>query len=222
MRRSAPVLFCLLALVAAGCSDDKKMLSPSVLPPTPDTPARAVRLVEWCWNFRGVDQYSTVFTDDYRFVFALGDSAGSAYRANPFGRSDELYTSTGVFIGNASHSAAGSLVTTLDQVFTTLPDDRPGKDPNWHKLIRTHADLLASINVGAGPQLVEIHGYAKFYLVRGDSALIPPELVARGYLPDSTRWWIERWEDQTLPVAGALGATTAANGSWGSLKALYR
>lgn len=223
MRRStpAPWIVLVLAFATAGCSDDKSALAPAVLPPNANSPANAVRLVEWCWNYRGVDEYNPLFTEDYRFVFALSDSAGNAYRVNPFDREDELYTSTGVFVGNASHSAAGNLKTTLDEVLTTAPDDRPGKDPKWHKMIRTHADLLASVNVGAGPQLVEVHGYAVFYLVRGDSAAIPADLAARGFLPDSTRWWIERWEDQTLP-AGAVHANPVAYGSWGGLKALYR
>ena len=40
-----------------------------------------------------------------------------------------------------------------------------------------------------------IMGNARFFVVRGDSAMIPQEL---SFKPDSTRWYIERWEDYTL------------------------
>jgi hypothetical protein len=223
MRRSTPVpwIALALALATAGCSDDQSALVPAVLPPIPDTPVNAVRLVQWCWNYRGVDEYGGLFTDDYRFVFALSDSSGNAYRATPFERADELSTSTAIFVGDARHAPAGNLKVAFDQVLETSADDRPGKNPTWHKVVRTHVDLLASIEVGTSAEVDEVHGFARFYLVRGDSAAIPPELVALGFTPDSTRWWIDRWEDETLPGAPVPGRTTKLR-SWGGLKALFR
>ena len=60
-------------------------------------------------------------------------------------------------------------------------------------------------------------------MVRGDSAAIPAEL---GFGPDSTRWYIERWEDETLssgsrtlPVAAPQ---PARNTTWGMILTLYR
>jgi hypothetical protein len=49
---------------------------------------------------------------------------------------------------------------------------------------------------------VEVTGNALFFLTRGDSAQIPPELIARGLRPDSTRWWMDRMEDETLAGQG--------------------
>jgi hypothetical protein len=35
--------------------------------------------------------------------------------------------------------------------------------------------------------------------------VIPQELISRGFTPDPGRWWIERWEDETVgPGAGAF------------------
>jgi hypothetical protein len=49
--------------------------------------------------------------------------------------------------------------------------------------------------------------------VRGDSARIPQVLRDRGYGPDSTRWWIDRWEDAPPPGGRAgLAARTDAAG----------
>ena len=50
-------------------------------------------------------------------------------------------------------------------------------------------------------QEYRIIGNARFFVVRGDSALIPQEL---GFKPDSNRWYIDQWRDETLggPAAG--------------------
>ena len=48
---------------------------------------------------------------------------------------------------------------------------------------------------------------ALFFVVRGDSARIPKDMVDRGFGPDKNRWYIERWEDQTVGGGGAGGLT---------------
>lgn len=170
--------------------------------PVPNTERNVIRLFEWCWKYRGIKEYEEIFTDDYRFQFALGDSAGNAYRDAPYTREDELRSATGLFVGTADRSPASDIQLDLDKSLTALPDDRPGKNNKWHRSIRTKVNLKVTIDRGSGPEVNEVNGYAKFYVVRGDSAVIPPELAARGFLPDSNRWWIERWEDETLPAGG--------------------
>ena len=54
-----------------------------VPPPTPNSPQNVIRLFEWCWNNRDITVYKEIFTDDFRFVFALGDSAGNLFRDEP-------------------------------------------------------------------------------------------------------------------------------------------
>ena len=51
-------------------------------------------------------------------------------------------------------------------------------------------------------RMVEITGSLLFFLTRGDSAAIPQQLIDRGLKPDSTRWWLDRMEDETLAGAG--------------------
>lgn len=212
MQRALPIL----ALVAAatgvsGCFNPFDPLVSttrvaSTPAPAPNTAANVIRLFEWCWKNRGIKEYEEIFTDDYRFVFAQGDSAGNAYRDAPYTREDELRSAAGLFVGTLDHEAASDIQLDLDKTLIALNDDRPGKDPGWHRSIRTKVNLKVTIDRGAGPEVNEVNGYAKFYVVRGDSAAIPPELAARGFQPDPNRWWIERWEDETLPAGGTAVA----------------
>jgi hypothetical protein len=207
-RVAAGMLLGVLLAVTGGCfnpfdpriSTERAASTPA---PTPNSAANIVRLFEWCWKNRGIKEYEEVFTDDYRFQFAETDSAGNAYRDVPYTREDELSSATGLFVGNADHAAASDIQLDFDKTLIPLNDDRPGKAPLWHKSIRTRVDLKVTLDRGAGPEVNEVHGFAKFYLVRGDSAAIPKELADRGFKPDSNRWWIERWEDETLPAGAA-------------------
>jgi hypothetical protein len=172
--------------------------------PTPSSPAGVVKLFEWCWQNQDISRYEEIFTDDYRFAFAEGDSAGQPYRQSPYTRETELTNVGGLFVGDSDHPPASSITLNLDPSMISLPDPRPGKDPNWHRSIRTHVDLKVEIDRGGGSIDAQIVvGNALFFLVRGDSAAIPPELLARGFTHDPTRWWIERWEDETLSEGGA-------------------
>lgn len=209
MRRA--VAFALVVLGAAGAGSCFNPFSPlvstdrvaSTPAPVPNSAANAVRLFEWCWKNRGLQEYEEIFTDDYRFQFAFGDSAGESYKDVPYTREDELRSAQGLFVGSPDQAPASDIQLDLDKTLIALNDDRPGKDPKWHRSIRTSVNLNVTFQRGSGQELNSVKGYAKFYLVRGDSAVIPPELVSRGFRPDSLRWWIERWEDETLPVGGS-------------------
>jgi hypothetical protein len=215
-------VLCVLALVAAaagvsGCFNPFDPLVStarvaSTPPPVPNTAANVVRLFEWCWKNRGIKEYEEIFTDDYRFQFALGDSAGNAYRDAPYTREDELRSAVGLFVGTIDHEPATDIQLDLDKTLIALGDDRPGKDPTWHRSIRTKVNLKVTIDRGSGPEVNEVNGYAKFYLVRGDSAAIPLELQGR-FPPDANRWWIERWEDETLPAGGTAVSPVAGSSS---------
>jgi len=169
--------------------------------PTPNSPQNAVKLFEWCWVNRGVDEYRELFTDDYVFISAGTDSAGNPSREIQARRDDEVQIAENMFIGSADRPPAESITLFFDQNLIAFPDTRPGKDPNWHKSIRTHVDLKVRIDSG---NTAEVTGSALFFLTRGDSAAIPNDLKARGFKPDPLRWWIDRWEDETL--AGSLQA----------------
>jgi hypothetical protein len=68
-----------------------------------------------------------------------------------------------------------------------------------------HQQIVAGVHlrIDTGEQEFNVEGLATFYLVRGDSALIPTDTGLRA---DSTRWWIERWEDATDGESNAAAA----------------
>ena len=231
-----------LACACAGCfnpfdprvSQLRAVSSPA---PAPTSPANVVKLFEWCWQNKSIDQYSEIFTDDYRFQFAQGDSAGNIYRDRPITREDELISARNLFVGGTDRAPASSITLHFDNTLIALGDTRPGKNPKWHKSIRTHVDLNVVIPHDDGStETNQVTGFALFFLVRGDSAAIPKELRDRGFTPDSTRWWIERWEDETLPSGGGSPAMAARRASlrpagrtdlmpfptsWGALKSRF-
>ena len=211
MRRTLPGLAALALLVTlSGCFNPFR---PDVLnqrvtttAPTPNSPQNAVKLFEWCWVNRGVDEYRELFTDDYVFISAEKDSAGNQNRDIQARRDDEVQTAENMFIGSADKAPAEQITLLFDQNLVPFPDSRPGKNAKWHKQIRTSVNLKVRIDSG---NTVEVTGNALFFLTRGDSAAIPQELINRGFKPDSLRWWIDRWEDETLAGAALVADRSA-------------
>ena len=203
MRRIiALAMLAAFAALAAGCfnpfdprvSDTRVTSSPA---PTPSSPANTVRLFAWCWQHRDPLTYKQVFTDDYRFIFAQNDSAGNAFRDRPWLREDEMDMATHLFTGGADRPPASDVSITIDNLLLALPDPRPGHLNKWHTTVTTGVDLKVTVTSSDGtPSVTPVTGRALFYLVRGDSAALPSDLA--GLKPDSTRWWIERWEDETV------------------------
>ena len=196
----------LAALLTAGCFNpfDPKISSQSGISepaPIPNTPSNLLLLFAWCWNHRAIDEYSEIFTDDFRFQFAATDTAGNAFTDRGLFRIDELTTARHLFVeGTATEPPASSINLVLDRTFVAFPDSRPGKEYPWHQEIRTQVTLA----IDAGDQQYRILGHARFFVTRGDSAKIPDELVRRGFKPDRNRWYIERWEDETVEGQGGL------------------
>ena len=237
--RHFAMLFCLLlaSLLATGCfnpfrplvSNQRGVSEPA---PTPNTPRNVLELFRWCWENRAIEEYREVFTDDYSFQFAQLDTAGNAFRDRPWTREDEMISATNLFVGGSAAEAPADRIT-LDFTNTLreFPDSRPGKDPKWHKEFRIEVNL----RVSRGGSTLEVRGPGLFFVVRGDSAAIPEELEARGFQPDSNRWYIERWEDETVAdeagafeVVRVIDEDTAAPQAptvstyWGALKAGFR
>ena len=200
-------------------------------PPAPDSPGGVLRLLEWCYEHRAISEYRELFTEDYRFVFGALDPDGNAYRDNPWTREDEVQSTTHLFLGGAANQPAATNITIfLDRSFVVFDDPRfPGLG-RWHKRIRTSVILRL-----ADPINQEASGFANFFVVRGDSARIPAELNLG---PDSTRWYIQRHEDDTFQDEGTGGSAAPAPGvegsrgaaptaaasrtSWGGIKRQYR
>lgn len=193
----------LLLLAGAGCSP-RIMLPirpPPDAPATASTPALALRRLEWGWKHRAIEPCLDLFTCDYEFVFAPGDPTGIRFRDRPWTRPDEIDFARHMFeTGSAGVGAASYVGLDMEDDPPALPDDRPGKDSRWHRRIETP---FVAVVEAPGRQF-RVLGIERFYFVRGDSACIPQELRDRGYVPDSTVWWIERWEDYS--VAAVTGA----------------
>jgi len=166
-------------------------------PPAASSAAGALRLLQWCWMNRDADLYATLLTDDYRGTCSERDSVGSGF-AGSFSREEELQIARHLF-GNGTPTAppATSIAFDITSDLVAVPDGRPGKNPLWHKQIREQVLL----RVGFGEDTYETRGPSLFFLTRGDSASIPSDLAARGFGPDSARWYIERWEDESAPGA---------------------
>jgi len=239
LARPARVAVALAAalFLLAGCFNpfDPREAGPGISspPPAADSPGNVLRLLEWAYDNRAIAEYRELFTDDYRFVFSVLDPYGNAYRDVPWTREDELISATHLFQGgHATEPAASSIILDLDRNFRVSSDPRPGKGDRMHKNIRTSV-ILTIVDPN---KETRVTGFASFFLVRGDVALIPEELRLRGFGPDSSRWYVERWEDDTAnitPGGNPAVARPAAAGmsspsltlfrvSWGGLKVILR
>jgi hypothetical protein len=214
-------------LLSSGCSVEHHVTGPlPVRRPVANSPGNAIRVFEWGWNHRNQDSFRHVLAGDFQFVFALGDSAGQLFPGARIGR-DELLEILGyMFVGGGPTPRATSVVLLLDPTLRVLPDSRLGKDPAWHKEILSAVDFTLRTEDGAEYRLA---GNARFFVVRGDSAVIPADLVTEGVVPDSTRWYIDQWHDETLQGAGLRASPAdlqaplpARNSTWGQILALYR
>jgi hypothetical protein len=129
-------------------------------------------------------------------------------------RSEEIAISGRLFVyGSGSRPPAEGISIVLDAQPLDVPDPRPGKAPRWHRMIDIGS--VAGIRLPSG--YLRVEDRSRFYVVRGDSAQIPLALQARGVKPDSTWWWLERWEDLGVP-AGSGGVFL----DYGAVKDLYR
>lgn len=238
-----------LAVAAAGCFNPfspRVGSASAVAVPAPQatSPQQLIRRFQWCWNNRGAVEYEDLFTDDFIFAFSAKDSANNA----PITRDDEVRIGRNLFLdGSASEPRADRISLDFLTPILPLPDSRPGKIDPWHKEITTRVLLKLDHN-GQHDQAL---GNVTFFVVRGDSALIPKVLKQRGIQNSPSRWFIERWEDRTgeasvvaspgpppeavrtgaptgipiFSVAGAPGRGTVATDTyltWGELMLMYR
>lgn len=183
-----------LALSLSGCSAKDEVTAPAEPPPLADSPAHALRLLEWSWNHRDATYLPGLFTDDFQFQFAAADSAGNQFRDVPWQRDHELISARDLF------ESSRSVLLQFDRNLVSFPDTRPGYLPAVHQVIRT--SILVQVQRLDG-RFEKCTGYATYFFTRGDSAAIPSSEVARGAQPDPSRWWISGWIDETMPSSGA-------------------
>ncbi len=211
-----------VVLLSAGCSTQTTAPVPEALDliagaPVANSPETALLRLKWAWENRQPEALRTLFTDDFVFAFGAADSAGNTWSETPWGTLDERIASEHLFVGGGTEPPALSIHLTFDSTLAVLPDTRPGHGSPWHRKITTGVAL----SVRTESLRYEVQGYEAFFFVRGDSAAIPLDLVLRGVRPDSTVWWIDRWEDETVGNSWLQSPLANYATSWGRLKALY-
>ena len=208
-----------------GCSGggDDPVTPPTNNAPVANSPSNALRRFEYANDNRDGTIYNGLFTSDFEFEFVPGDSAGIPYAVTHWNRTDELaYFDHLIHGGNASQPAATGVQLALAGTFTENNDPRPGKNPGWHKTIRSSVVFIVNFSDGS---TADITGDCDFYFTKGDSAA--------GVTPDPTLWYIDHWTDDTLPDPGPSpfsilparasdDPTPTQNNSWGRLKTQYR
>ena len=150
MRRLIACLVLLvLAVVVAGCFNPfrPELLTQRVttVAPSPTTPQNAVKLFEWCWVNRGVEEYKELFTDDYVFRSAELDSAGNGTREVLTRRNDEIGTAQNMFVGSAERPPAAKINLSFDRNLVPNADTRADHDGEWFRTVRTSVDLKVEI-----------------------------------------------------------------------------
>jgi len=185
-------------------------------PPRPNSPQNLMQLFRWCWVNQQISEYEDLFTDDFRFVFTDIEAVDNP----PIQRQEEIDIARRIFLdGSASEPRARRIEFTFANDLVPIPDTRPNKPDPWHKLIQTHVTLRVDLG---DPTPITIDGNLNFFVVRGDSAVVPQEIIDRDYggdvdaSHDAGRWYIERWEDKTVqpgqPGVSALLAATMQEG----------
>lgn len=225
------VLACVLA--AAGCSPERTMPTASqprtihapIEPPAgPVSPLHALSLLQYAWVHRDTFQLGLLPSQDFEFVFAASGSPGVGIQGASWGRRDELASSRHLFVGGGTPPPADGIALDFDwnQASVPLEDPRPGHQNAWHRMIRAPYSLTVTTRSATW----QIDGVCDFYFVRGDSAAIPPDAVVFPDVPDSSRWWLDRWEELPAASANRSGAANrtmpAVAPRWGDLKQLYR
>lgn len=220
-----PALVLLGALsltIATGCSTNKAVL-PIVRDPAPssNSPIEAAKRIEWDWN--NLDpHYNDMLTDDFVFVPASSDTIGHFGVSDPWTREVERIALQRMFDRQAGVPKLLDLALHFDPALVAMPDPRPGMTPKFHRVVRTNLDLLADVAVGGGmTERWNVAGASLLYFVRGDSAAIPQDLVERGFRPDSTQWWLERWEDETVLASAALNPQPVGNRTLAQFKFVF-
>jgi len=186
----------------------------------PDSPQATLGALTQAMNDRDALHYGQLFTADYAFQFAISDSAGNPFRNRALTREQEVASAIHLLVtGTASLPPATRVVLTFDRNFLPEPDSRPGKVFPWHEEVKMNFVL----SIDTGDAAYRLTGAERFFFVRGDSAQIPPDLALQGFRPDASRWWIERWEDESAPSLQVPndGPTPTKFTSWGDLKVLY-
>jgi hypothetical protein len=199
----------LLAVAIAGCGSRVAKPTTEETPGEtawrpPASPEAAIDSLDSFWIQQNIDGYGQLFAAN--FVFRRAPNDTGPWRQ--IHRDQELIAADALFNGALGRPAATSIEVHRMGLISG-PDPRPGKLPPWHRWLTADYDVVVETPAG----LHRISSRAVFFAVRGDSAIIPEELESP---PDSTRWYLERWEE-----IGPVPGSPVGVWSWAHLKEVY-
>jgi hypothetical protein len=202
-RRTGWVGVAAALLTVLACTKTTRNVAPLTPEPANNSPAGTLQRMRWAWEHLNPHEFGTVLSADFVRAPGPADSAGSPYREPPFNRGDELVCFENLVEGNSRYGRVAAIQMTFDSALDPQPDLRPGMTYPVHQVIDAPSvSVFVRYITGV---IVSRTGGATFYLVRGDSAAIPPYMNLK---PDSTQWYIQTLVDG---LRGAGGDTTQAN-----------
>ena len=204
-------LFATLAtftLVVAGCSRTTGPVAPPAeRAPEPNSPQNVLRSFEWAIAHRDLAAIAELITADFVFVTAGTDSWDEVSQR----REDLLEWFRELLVGTPEHPPAATISFHFDDELVPHRNPDPGRPDSLFQAVRTSLELEVVWQDGT---MEVTSGHALFSLGRGDVVAIPDDLRARGVSPDPGRWWMTRWEDETIaPEARMTGETSRATPS---------
>jgi hypothetical protein len=212
------------ALFGAACARQNPVApgAPAPAGPAANSATSVVQRFAWAWANRDTAAYSALLTDDFAFQFATGDSAGVPFRDQPWGFEFEEEAVGHLLRGGSDRTPASDVQLAIDNLLVAVSDPRSGRVWPWHRSVRTHIDLKITVDDNGSPSVSSVQGYALFYVVRADSAVLSPARAAHGGR-DSTRWYIQRWEDESIvgPGTPGLHVNPTHQPTWGAIKATF-
>jgi hypothetical protein len=197
-----------LSMAAAGCKDEKKLMTP---PPASEylpqsSIANVLANFQKAYGKESIDEYRKLFTEDFIFVFNPADPIDPNHPSPPqWGLVDELDVTENMF--------TDALVTKIDLSSYVLGvparlDSNEYRPRAW-KVRMDQANLQVYTRKPDGTLLT--------YLVDGATEMFflveePTRLASDG----KPTWYIFRWEDQPIGTGKNEGR------SWGRLKNIFR
>ena len=150
---------------------------------------QAVEAFASAWRNRDPIACRDLLADNFRFIFAPWDTAGDDLPGRGWNRDEELLVVGRIFgAGFGDQPPAPTVGLTFEE--TPIVGHAPDRSYPWHLQVLVPRLTLSVLRF-------EPKGAALFSLVRGDSVHLPQDLIDLGVRPDSTRWYIEGWQDWT-------------------------
>ncbi len=221
-RVSLPASLLALAFAGfvAGCGDDDGPTAPEAPADTftvATTPAAAAERLLETYEAQNLARYAGNLTTDFRFIFSSqADPDLVAEYGETWGADDETAAANHLFNGfvddQGQYQPAAVTVESAAPFIHVFVDS-------------THLDSLAHYARVAIPRLLlemtleddrgfNVDAPFNVFVVRGDAARLGP-----GQAPDSTLWYIRRFEDLSSALSRARLPATPS--SWGSIRAQY-